>query len=109
MTIGQVCAHFGIGLTTCGTAVVLWSFFGGPANYGPTGWLVTTIGQMFLFLGVVTLVSNGMEQTSSEVAARIEILGQRLIRIENLHRQHALTGPHRRKKKRERSEMRNEG
>jgi hypothetical protein len=37
---------------------------------------------MLLFLGVVTLVSAGMEQTTHEVARRIETLGQRLVRIE---------------------------
>jgi hypothetical protein len=100
MAIGQVCAYFGIGLITCGTAAVLWGYFGGPSNYAPTGWLVTTIGQMFLFLGVVTLISHGMEQTSSEVATRIERLGERMIRIEDLHRRHVATGPHRRKKRR---------
>jgi hypothetical protein len=100
MAVGQVCAYLGIGLITCGTAVVLWGYFGGPAQYTPSGWLVTTIGQMFLFLGVVTLISNGMEQTSADVAARMEILGRRLIRIENLQRRHAVTGPHRRDKRR---------
>lgn len=98
-TVGQMCAYFGIGLITCGTSVVLWGFFGGPENFAPTGWLVTTIGQMFLFLGVVTLISSSMEQTSADMANRIDALGQRLIRIELLQREQAMRGPHRRKKK----------
>jgi hypothetical protein len=101
-TVGQMCAYFGIGLIACGTSVVLWGYFGGPANYAPTGWLITTIGQMFLFLGVVTLISSGMEQTTAEVAERIEVLGQRLIRIESHQREHALAGPHQRRGKRRR-------
>lgn len=103
-TIGQVCAYLGIGLITCGTAVVVWGYFGGPPQYAPTGWLVTTIGQMFLFLGVVTLISSGMEQTAAEVASRMETLGTRLVRIESL--QHHLAGPHRRRKaKKQRREL----
>lgn len=98
-TIGQMCAYFGIGLITCGTSVVLWGFFGGPEHYAPTGWLVTTIGQMFLFLGVVTLISSSMEQTSAEIAGRMDALGQRLIRIELMQREGILNVPHRRKKK----------
>lgn len=98
-TVGQMCAYFGIGLITCGTSVVLWGFFGGPENFAPTGWLVTTIGQMFLFLGVVTLISSSMEQTSAEMTHRIDALGQRLIRIELLQREQAMRGPHRRKEK----------
>lgn len=101
-TVGQMCAYFGIGLITCGTSVVLWGYFGGPANYAPTGWLITTIGQMFLFLGVVTLISSGMEQTAAEVAERIEVLGQRLIRIESHQRESILAGPHQRRGKRRR-------
>jgi hypothetical protein len=93
-----VCAYLGIGLITCGTAVVVWGYFGGPAQYAPTGWLVTTIGQMFLFLGVVTLISSGMEQTAAEVASRMETLGARLVRIESL--QHRLAGPHVRRRSR---------
>jgi hypothetical protein len=97
-----MCAYFGIGLITCGTAVVVWGYFGGPVNFAPTGWLITTIGQMFLFLGVVTLISSGMEQTTAEVAARMQILGERLIRIETLQRKHELAGPHQRRSKRRR-------
>ncbi len=99
-TIGQMCAYFGIGLITCGTALVIWGYFGGPVKLAPTGWLVTTIGQMFLFLGVVTLISGGMEQTSTEVATRIEQLGARLMRIEAM--QHQLSGPHRRRRSKSR-------
>ncbi|MFO0917557.1 MAG: hypothetical protein U0872_04490 [Planctomycetaceae bacterium] len=98
-TLGQMCAYGGIGFITCGTAVVLWSYFGGPSAYAPTGWLITTLGQMFLFLGIVTLISSGMEQTSSELTARIEQLGQRLMRMESLQRE-SLKGPHERRRKR---------
>ena len=91
--IGQVLAYAGVGVLTIGTSLVLWSYFGGPAGYAPTGWLITTAGQMLLFLGVVTLVSGGMEQTSEEVARRVEIIGERILRIEQASRDHALKGP----------------
>jgi hypothetical protein len=90
---GQLLAYAGVGLLTVGSTLVLWSYFGGPAGYGPTGWLTSTAGQMLLFLGVVTLVSGGMEQTSEEVKSRIDRLGERIIRIEQISRENALRGP----------------
>lgn len=81
--VGQLFAYFGVGGLTVGTVLVLMGHFGGPAQYATTGWLITTAGQMLLFLGVVTLVSGGMEQTTQEVARRIDTLGERLVRIEH--------------------------
>jgi hypothetical protein len=92
--IGQILAYSGVLALTVGTALVIWSYFGGPADYAPTGWLITTGGQMLLFLGVVTLVAGGLEQTSRDVRVRIESLGERLIRIEHVTTNHALKGPH---------------
>jgi hypothetical protein len=92
--IGQLIAYAGVALLTIGTTLIVWSYFGGPANYAPTGWLTTTAGQMLLFLGVVTLVSGGMEQTSEDVRTRIERLGERIIRIEQIAREQALHGPY---------------
>ena len=91
--IGQLVAYAGVALLTVGTTLIVWSYFGGPANYVPTGWLTTTAGQMLLFLGVVTLVSGGMEQTTEEVRTRIDALGERIIRIEQIARGQALAGP----------------
>ena len=81
---GQLCAYGGVGLLTCGTVLVLSGYFGGPANYAPTGWLVAAVGQMLLFLGVVTLVSGGMEQTVDEVAWRIDFLAERIVHLEHM-------------------------
>jgi hypothetical protein len=75
-------AYLGVGALTVGTVLILVGYFGGPASYAPTGWLITTIGQMFLFLGVVTLVSGGMEQTTHEVARRVDRLGEKISRLE---------------------------
>jgi hypothetical protein len=83
MSAGQICAYLGVGGLTVGAVLVLVGCFGGPAQYAPTGWLVATAGQMLLFLGVVTLVSAGMEQTTHEVARRVDQIGARLDRIEN--------------------------
>jgi hypothetical protein len=90
---GQMLAYSGVLGLTIGTAMVVWGYFGGPDNFAPTGWLITTAGQMLLFLGVVTLVSGGMEQTTDEVVRRIDHLGDKLIRIEQASRDHALRGP----------------
>jgi len=64
--------------------MVLSGYFGGPTNYAPTGWLVAAVGQMLLFLGVVTLVSGGMEQTVDEVSWRIDHLAEQLMRLEQM-------------------------
>lgn len=79
---GQWLAYIGVLALTIGTAVVVYGHFGGYANYTPTGWLITTVGQMLLFLGVINLVSGGMEQSNDEVSQRIEVIGERLLRIE---------------------------
>jgi hypothetical protein len=91
--IGQLLAYGGVAMLTVGTTLVLWGYFGGEASYAPTGWLVTTAGQMLLFLGVVTLVSGGLEQTTDEVSRRIETLGDKILRIEMASKDHALRGP----------------
>lgn len=92
--IGQILAYSGVLALTLGTALVIWGYFGGPPDYAPTGWLITTGGQMLLFLGVVTLVAGGLEQTNRDVRVRIESLGERLIRIEHVATGHGLKGPH---------------
>jgi hypothetical protein len=91
---GQMFAYLGVGTLTIGTVLVLMGYFGGPPNYAPTGWLVTTAGQMMLFLGVVTLISGGMEETTQEVARRIDTLGDKLLRIEQAAQSPILRGPH---------------
>ncbi len=48
---------------------------------------------MLLFLGVVTLVSGGMQQTTQEVSQRVEFIGERILRIEHSTRD-LLRGPH---------------
>ena len=89
---GQLAAYLGVGTLTVGASLVLMAYFGGPANYAPTGWLITTAGQMLLFLGVVTLVSGGMEQTTQEVAERIDSLGAKIIRLEEYRAQNSNPG-----------------
>ncbi|MEQ9406648.1 MAG: hypothetical protein RIK87_02940 [Fuerstiella sp.] len=90
--MGQVLAYLGVLGLTIGTAIVIYGHFGGYAEYTPTGWLVTTVAQMMLFLGVINLVSGGMEQNNDEVSARINHLGEQLLRIEQATEQ-ALRGP----------------
>ncbi|MEZ6065409.1 MAG: hypothetical protein R3B90_06795 [Planctomycetaceae bacterium] len=90
---GQLLAYAGVGVLTIGTVLVLWGHFGGLTQYASTGWLVATGGQMLLFLGVVTLVSGGMQQTTQEVSQQVEHIGERIIRIEHSTRD-LLRGPH---------------
>ena len=87
---GQFLAYSGVFVLTAGACMVMWSYFGGPANYAPTGWLLATAGQMLLLFGVVTLVSGGLEQTTEQVNQRIEQLGDHIIRIEQAAREISL-------------------
>jgi hypothetical protein len=48
---------------------------------------------MLLFLGVTTLISGGMQQTSHEVTRRVEYIGDRMLRFEQSAEQ-LLRGPH---------------
>jgi hypothetical protein len=107
--IGQMLAYLGIIFLTAGTCGVIVSYFGGPTHYAPYGWLGATIGQMLLFLGIVTLISAGMEQTSqelrqavdqrmNEVTQRLDLIGSRIMRIEEANhegppRPHLLSRP----------------
>ena len=91
--LGQLLAYAGVLGLTVGGAFVVWSYFGGPPGYAPTGWLLTTAGQMLLFLGIVTLIAGGMEKTTHEVRTRIETLGGSLARIEQAQKQ-AMKAPH---------------
>lgn len=80
--VGQLMAYGGVAVLTIGTTLVLWGYYGGPTNYASTGWLISTAGQMLLFLGVITLVSAGMEQSSTSVSKRIDSLSQRIALFE---------------------------
>ena len=89
---GQFLAYTGVLGLTVGTAVVIYGHFGGHSDYTPTGWLVTTVAQMLLFLGIINLVSGGIEQNNEEVSRRINVLGEQLMRIEHVT-ESALRGP----------------
>ena len=90
---GQILAYIGVGLLTVGTVLVLRAYLGGHMDLAPTGWLMSTAGQMLLFLGVITLVSGGMQQTTHEVKSHVQLLNNRMIRIEAAT-QNFLKGPH---------------
>jgi len=94
--VGQLMAYGGVAVLTIGTTLVLWGYYGGPANYASTGWLISTAGQMLLFLGVITLVSAGMEQTSTSVGRRIDRLGQRIFMFEQAMLEQRESQKHRR-------------
>ncbi|MFZ9090914.1 MAG: hypothetical protein ACO3FE_12580, partial [Planctomycetaceae bacterium] len=80
--IGQSLAYIGVLGLTAGGCLVVYGYFGGHPQYIPTGWLVTMVSQMLLFLGVINLVTGGMEQSTAQLNARIDDLGDQLLRIE---------------------------
>jgi uncharacterized membrane protein len=79
--MGQVCAYGGVALLTCGSVLVVSSYYGGPPQYLPTGLLTAAVGQMILFLGVITLISSGMEQTVHEVSWRIDHIADEIFEM----------------------------
>ncbi len=83
---GHLAAYGGVGLLSIGMTLVIWSYFGGPTAYAPTGWLLTTVGQMLLYLGVVTLVASGLEQTTDAVTLQLQQMGHKLERLETASR-----------------------
>ncbi len=89
---GQFLAYMGVLGLTVGTAMVIYGHFGGYSDYTPTGWLVTTVAQMLLFLGVINLVSGGIEQNNDDVSQRINVLGEQLMRMQEVNEQ-LLRGP----------------
>lgn len=89
---GQMAAYLGVLLLTCGTALVVVSQFGGTMQQAITGWFMTTIGQMLLFVGVVTLVSHGLDQNRREIAVQLK----QFRRILRRHRAEAVAESERR-------------
>jgi len=79
---GQLLAYIGVLGLTIGGAMIVWNGFGHAPLNTPTSWLIATAGQMLLFLGIVTLVSSGLEQTNEEVTRQVRVLGEQLLRIE---------------------------
>lgn len=76
----------GVGILglTFGTGLLLYSRFVLPEAESvlAAGWVVAAVSQLILLLGIVMLVSAGLQQTSQEVASRVNHLGERLTRIE---------------------------
>jgi hypothetical protein len=95
-TLGHLAAYAGIGLITCGTALVIWSHYGGPASYAPSGWLINALGQMLFFLGLVNLVSGGLEQSAADFREQLLRLRTQLQRLETERSQEASSRPRRR-------------
>lgn len=82
---GQLLAYVGVATLTAGTILVLIGLHGQRPELTPTGWLVSTAGQMLLFLGIVTLVSAGMEQATRQFSTQVNLLNDRILRIERGH------------------------
>lgn len=88
-TAGQYLAYAGVAVLTVGGGIVLWSHFAAVPAVTPTGWLLCLLGQMLLFLGVVTLVAAGLEQIRGEVRHQYQQIAAILERQSNvaIHRE----------------------
>jgi hypothetical protein len=94
MLWAQLLAYGGVlGLTT-GGILILWNRFGQPPVDTPTSWLVATAGQILLFLGVVNLISRGMQQTTEEISHQVRSLHQQLSRIEQVGSNESVSRSH---------------
>lgn len=89
---GQWLSYLGVLGLTAGAALVVYGYFGGSPEMVPKGWMLTTAGQMLLLLGIVTLISGGLDQANSEVNTRIQVLGEQMLRFERETKEH-LRGP----------------
>ncbi|MBD3674629.1 MAG: hypothetical protein HUJ26_13990 [Planctomycetaceae bacterium] len=90
---GQWLSYLGVLGLTAGAALVVYGYFGGHPEMTPKGWMLTTAGQMLLLLGIVTLISGGLEQSNDEVNTRIELLGEQMLRFERETKEQLLRGP----------------
>lgn len=94
MIWAQLLAYGGVLGLTAGGVLILWNRFGQPPVDAPTSWLVATAGQILLFLGVVSLISRGMEQTTEEISQQVRSLHQQLSRIEQARSNESVLPPH---------------
>ncbi len=90
---GQWLSYLGVLGLTAGASLVIYGYFGNEPSLTPKGWMLTTAGQMLLFLGIVTLISGGMEQSNDEMSRKIEFLGEQMLRFEKHARDEFLRGP----------------
>jgi len=90
---GQWLSYLGVLGLTAGAAIIVYGYFGGNPEMTPKGWMLTTAGQMLLLLGIVTLISGGLEQSNDEVNTRIEWLGEQMLRFEQETKEQLLRGP----------------
>ncbi|MDC0274185.1 hypothetical protein OAK91_05585 [Planctomycetaceae bacterium] len=90
---GQWLSYLGVLGLTAGAALIVYGYFGGNSDMTPKGWMLTTAGQMLLLLGIVTLISGGLEQSNDEVNTRIELLGEQMLRFERDTKEQLLRGP----------------
>lgn len=68
ITTAQVVAYAGVGGLSYGSVLVIQSYFAGSVDYAVTGWLLITLGQMLLFLGLITLLAERLEQFDRQLA-----------------------------------------
>lgn len=90
---GQWLSYLGVLGLTAGAALIVYGYFGGSTEMVPKGWMLTTAGQMLLLLGIVTLISGGLDQANSEVNTRIQVLGEQMLRFERETKEQLLRGP----------------
>lgn len=85
--VAQVMAFAGVGGMTVGTAAVIWGYFENISNYLPLGWLVLTFGQMMLFLGLITMVSTGMDDSRNRILGEMGEISSRLRTLETTRKE----------------------
>lgn len=72
-TTAQIVAYAGVGGLSYGSVLVIQSYFAGSVDYAVTGWLMITLGQMLLFLGLITLLAERLEQFDRQLTRRLRL------------------------------------
>jgi len=91
---GQLLAYVGVLGLTVGGALIVWNGFGHAPLNTPTAWLIATGGQMLLLLGIVTLVSSGLEQNHEDINRQLRVMGEQLLRFEQGQAGETPVAPH---------------
>ena len=73
--------------------MVISAHYSGNVSNAATGWLTASVGQMLLFLGVITVVSQGIEQTRRELQLKLSKLERRLKRLTPREQHHTPNDP----------------
>lgn len=90
--VGLLLAYGGVGIIALGAIQIVCGLARGQPGSTIYGWIAAIVGHLLVLLGVVTLVTHGLEQAAADLTEKLDRLGERLIRLEGAER--GVAGPH---------------